>query len=191
MGTDAQWPANVRPFPAGHPPFEEQLSSCLDALYGAAVLWAGDPDVAADLVQETSLKAFRAQGTLRSPSRFREWVFCILFNTAKNHLRRLKRRAAFADIDLDTLLDDPVLADTRSADPERVLVDATLDADLDRAMRSLPVQFRETLWLVDVEEFSLAEASEILQVPTGTVASRVHRARRRIREELSGRRRAP
>jgi RNA polymerase sigma-70 factor (ECF subfamily) len=78
--------------------------------------------------------------------------------------------------------DGPIAFDT----PERILMRATLDADLQAALDELPDAFREAVWLRDVEEFSYAEMAEMLGIPIGTVMSRISRGRRLLFERLSG-----
>ena len=167
--------------------FEEALAAHLDALYAASRRLVRDSSEAQDLVQEVALRAFRAFHTLRTPAGFRAWLFTILHNVAKNQNREASRRVTLLDVDLDTLLDDPLLAAATPGDPEQALVDASLPEDLESGLDALPERFLRVLWLVDVEEFALAEAAQILGIPPGTAASRLHRARRALREHIETR----
>ena len=136
---------------------------------------------AEDLVQDTLMRAFRSIGAFdgRHP---RAWLLTILRNT---HINRNRRRRP-------ELLDDPdrtmaTVADTSSTGetPEGLVVGATFDAVVEDALAQLPADFRRTIELVDIEGLSYAEAAEVLGVPIGTVMSRIHRARHRIRDRLT------
>ena len=136
---------------------------------------------AEDLVQDTLLRAFRAIHTFdgRHP---RAWLLTILRNT---HINRNRRRRP-------ELLDDPertmaTVADTSSSGetPEGLVVGATFDAVVEDALAHLPEDFRRTIDLVDIQGLTYAEAAEVLGIPVGTVMSRIHRARHRIRDRLA------
>ncbi len=136
---------------------------------------------AEDLVQDTLMRAFRSIDTFdgRYP---RAWLLTILRNT---HINRHRRRRP-------ELLDDPdrtlaTVADTSPSgeSPEGLVVGATFDAVVEDALAHLPEEFRRTIELVDIEGLSYAETAQILDVPIGTVMSRIHRARHRIRDRLA------
>lgn len=135
---------------------------------------------AEDLVQDTLLRAFNA--IERFDGRYpRAWLLTILRNTNIN--RHRKKRPE--------LLDDPdrtmaTVADTSSTGetPEGLVVGATFDAVVEDALAHLPDDFRRTIELVDIQGLAYAEAAEVLGVPVGTVMSRIHRARHRIRDRL-------
>jgi RNA polymerase sigma-70 factor (ECF subfamily) len=167
--------------------FEEALAAHLDALYATALRLTRDPSLAEDLLQDAVLRAYRNFRDLRSRERFRSWLFTILVNTAKNQARDASRRVPFVDIDLDTLLEDPLLADGGAASPESILLRECLPEDLEAGLEALPEPLLRVLWLADVEEFTIAEVAGILGIPTGTAASRLHRARRAMREHLAAR----
>jgi RNA polymerase sigma-70 factor (ECF subfamily) len=167
--------------------FEDALAAQLDALYATALRLARDPNLAEDLVQDAVLRAYRGFRDLRSRARFRSWLFTILFNTAKNQARDASRRVSFVDVDLDTLLEDPLLADSAVSSPESILLRECLPEDLESGLQALPEPLLRVLWLADVEDFTIAEVAEILGIPAGTAASRLHRARRAMRERLAAR----
>lgn len=136
---------------------------------------------AEDLVQDTLLRAFRAIDSFdgRHP---RAWLLTILRNTHINRNRRQRPE----------LLDDPertmaTVADTSTTGetPEGLVVGATFDAVVEDALAHLPDDFRRTIELVDTQGLAYAEAAEVLGVPVGTVMSRIHRARHRIRDRLT------
>jgi RNA polymerase sigma factor (sigma-70 family) len=167
---------------AAEPPpssIEEALEVHLDAMYGLARATCGDPSVAEDVVQEAAIRAARAWATLREPGAARTWLLRIVHRSALNHLRAHRRGPQLVDIDLDALIADPTLAD---GDRDLVLLGAVPLSDrMEGALAVLPEAFREAIWLCEVEELTIAEAAEITGLPPGTVASRLHRARRLLR----------
>jgi len=162
---------------------DEALRRHLDALYAVARLLTGDAAAAEDLVQETALKAFRAWGELRAPGAAKSWLLRILHRSFLNARRHENRPAPIADIDLDELL----AGSTPTA--EAPMDATTLSDDVETALAGLPAGFREVVWLVDVEDLTIAETAAALELAAGTVASRVHRARRLLRERLGDTRR--
>ena len=133
---------------------------------------------AEDLVQDTLLRAYRGLGGFdgRHP---RAWLLTILRNT---HINRNRRRRPELLRDPDTATDRMI----STASPERTDagIDDVIDAEIVRALESLDDPFRQVVELVDVDGLSYAEAAEVLDVPVGTVMSRLHRARSRIRDRL-------
>lgn len=135
---------------------------------------------AEDLVQETLLSAYR------SIERFdgahpRAWLFTIMRNTeAKRHRRR--RPQLLRDPDQSGAL-EPV--EQRLASPEEVVVGAEFDAVVSQCLAAVPERHRQVVELVDIDGLSYAEAAQVIGVPVGTVMSRLHRARTRIRQRLS------
>jgi RNA polymerase sigma-70 factor, ECF subfamily len=161
----------------------EGLSLHLDSLYRTARLLTRNEAAAEDLVQETAIRAWRGWTTLRSFASLKPWLLQILHRTFLNTVRAEERRPPFLDIQIDELLSHPVL----SIENDETAPGASFSEDIFAALESLPSTFREALWLVDVEELKLSEVAEVMGVPVGTVASRVHRARRLLRELLRSR----
>jgi RNA polymerase sigma-70 factor, ECF subfamily len=161
----------------------EGVSVHLDSLYRTARLLTGNEAAAEDLVQETAIRAWRGWKSLRSLTSLKPWLLQILHRTFLNTVRADKRRPPFLDIEIDELLSHPLL----SVENEESSQIAPLPEDIIAALESLSSDFREALWLVEVEELKLSEVAEITGVPVGTVASRVHRARRLLREFLRSR----
>ncbi len=158
----------------------------VDQLYATALRLTRSPSDAEDLVQDTYLKAFRAAAQFQPGTNLKAWLFTILQNTFRNRQRDRGREPV--DVDSETVERAPVRAD--APDPEQRLLDAAMDADLREALESLPAAFREAVWLRDVEDFSYAEIAEVLDVPPGTVMSRISRGRRLLQQRLLERRRA-
>ncbi len=152
----------------------------LDSLYGTALRLTRRAADAEDLVQDTYLK-FEAGTNLKA------WLFTILHNTFRN----IRRHDGRNPVDVDSEAVERAVGDAPGTQsPEQILTRATLDADLQGALDALPDAFRQAVWLRDVEELSYAEMAKVLDVPIGTVMSRISRGRRALSEGLQTRRMA-
>ncbi|HET9282718.1 MAG TPA: sigma-70 family RNA polymerase sigma factor [Candidatus Angelobacter sp.] len=156
--------------------FEKLAVPLLDGLYNFACWLSGNPDEARDLVQETFLKSLRGFSSFREGTNFRAWMYRILRNTFLTSRTGLERRntqqedeEGFADLVVST--ETPELALIRRADTE--LVQA--------AIAHLAPIFQEVILLADMEEMRYQEIAETLDVPIGTVMSRLARARKQVR----------
>ena len=155
---------------------DELATPLFGALYNYARWLTRDPSEAEDLVQETYVKALRGFGSFTPGTNFRAWMYRILRNTFLTSKTGLKTTA--------TIDDDLVETIATEGTPESLLL-SRIDADaLRRAIESLPLIFREVLLLADMEEMSYREIAETLNIPIGTVTSRLLRARRKVREAL-------
>jgi RNA polymerase sigma-70 factor, ECF subfamily len=165
--------------------FADEALSYIDALYGTALRLTRRPQDAEDLVQETYLKAFRASAQFQRGTNLKAWLFTILHNSFRNMRRHDIRNPV--DVNSETV---ELAADQRGDEqtPEQLLSRATLDGDLQEALDGLPEAFRQAVWLRDVEEFSYAEIARIVDVPIGTVMSRISRGRRMLFERLAPKR---
>ena len=163
--------------------FDVDALASIDSLYRAALRLTRVPADAEDLVQETYLKAFRARDRFKPGTNLRAWLFTILHNTARNRLRDRAHDAVTIDSEtVDRAADTgPTAEDT----PEALLIRETLAPELQGAIDDLPDVFRQTVWLRDVEEFTYAEIAEMLDIPVGTVMSRISRGRRMLFNRLS------
>jgi len=160
--------------------FEELAMPLFDSLYNLARWLARDSNDAEDLVQETYLKALRSFASFQPGSNFRAWIFQILRNAFLSSRTKLDRRMTVA---MDSEEGGPELAvDTKT--PEIILVNRANSQLVQRAIEDLPVHYRETLLLCEVEEMSYQEIAEVLSIPIGTVMSRLARARKAIRESV-------
>jgi RNA polymerase sigma-70 factor (ECF subfamily) len=151
----------------------------VDVLYRVARSITPSAEDAEDLVQDTLLRAFRSIDRFdgRHP---RAWLLTILRNAAVNRTRRRRPQLLGRDetVDLRQAADDGATAET-------VALRGHFDADVEAAWRSLPDTFREAIELIDIAGLSYAEASEVAGVPEGTLMSRAHRGRDRIRRRLT------
>jgi RNA polymerase sigma-70 factor (ECF subfamily) len=163
--------------------FEEEALGAVDSLYRTALRLTRSPADAEDLVQDTYLKAFRAADRFEPGTNLRAWLFTILHNTARNRARDRAREALTVDSEL---VEQAVDAGPRGSGdtPESLLLRDTLAPDVQAAIDSLPEAFRQAVWLRDVEEFSYAEIARMLDIPPGTVMSRISRGRRMLFERL-------
>ena len=173
--------------PASEPrAFEELLAEHLDALYRTALrLCRGRKSDAEDLLQDAMLRAFERFGELRDPAAMKPWLFTILTRTNLNRLRTERRRAEMVASDLDECAFEDALASWCSAaTPDELLHTALVRERLADALDGLDDQLRPVVWLTDVEQFRQREVAEMLGIPEGTVASRLFRARRLLRDVL-------
>jgi RNA polymerase sigma-70 factor (ECF subfamily) len=160
--------------------FEELAMPLFDSLYNFARWLAHDSNDAEDLVQDTYLKALRSFALFQPGTNFRAWIFRILRNNFLSSCSKLERRMTVA---MDSEEDGPELAaDTKT--PETILMNRFNSQLMQRAIDDLPVHYRETLLLCEVEEMSYQEIGEILSIPIGTVMSRLARARKAVRESV-------
>jgi RNA polymerase sigma-70 factor (ECF subfamily) len=168
----------VRPPAADETAFEQYVLPEIEVLLRVAHSLTHDHAEAEDLVQDTLLRAYRGIGGFdgRHP---RAWLLTILRNT---HINRNRRRRPELLRDPDSGADH--LASTAAADRADAIVDDDLDVEIVRALAALDDPFRRVVELVDVDGLTYAEAAHVLGVPVGTVMSRLHRARTRIRDRL-------
>jgi RNA polymerase sigma-70 factor (ECF subfamily) len=155
--------------------FEIEALAALDGLYRTALRLTRATADAEDLVQDTYLKAFRAADSFAPGTNLRAWLFTILHNTFRNRVRDRAREPVQADS--DTVERAANLPSAIGETPETLLLRDVLTPELQAAIDDLPEAFRQAVWLRDVEEFSYAEIASMLDVPIGTVMSRISRGR--------------
>jgi RNA polymerase sigma-70 factor (ECF subfamily) len=163
--------------------FESEALVHLDALYGLAMrLTAGDAARAEDLVQDTVLKAYRAWDDFVLGTNCRAWLMTILRNTFINEYRKTQRQPAA--VEFEEVQDRSVFEGLKGADPAELLFDRLIDKEVIQAIDALPDEFRVPVVLSDLEGLSYQEISDIMDIPVGTVKSRLFRARRRLQQKL-------
>ena len=162
--------------------FEADALEQVDSLYRTALRLTRVPSDADDLVQDTYLKAFRAADSFTAGTNLRAWLFTILHNTARNRARDRSRDGVTIDSDVvDQAAEGPQFGlSGRVDDPETLLLRNALAPEIQAAVEELPEAFRQAVWLRDVEEFSYAEIAGMLNIPVGTVMSRISRGRRML-----------
>lgn len=169
--------------------FEDQAIPFMDQLYAAGLRMTRNPSDAADLVQETFVKAFAAFAQFQQGTNLKAWLYRILTNTFINSYRKKQRDPYQGTIDE---LEDWQLGGaesvtqgraTRSAEAEAI--DHLPDSAVKDALQAIPEDFRMAVYFADVEGFSYQEIADIMKTPVGTVMSRLHRGRRMLRDLLS------
>jgi len=158
-------------------------------LYSAALRLTRNPADAEDLVQEAYLRAYRGFGGFTPGTNLRAWLYRILTNTFINNYRKKQRQPVTVLEDdipdwylYDHLADDSASGDTASAEAQ--VLERMPDEDVRAALDALPETFRMAVWLADVEGFAYKEIAEILDIPIGTVMSRLHRGRKSLEKML-------
>ena len=162
--------------------FDEEALPHLDALYRVGLRLTGDPSQAEDLVQDTMLKAYRAWRQYRPGTNAKGWLLTILRNTFINDYRRRKHEPVA--MDLEAVEPHAIDRAIEEVDPEGTFFSQIVDDKVLEAIDALPTDFKEVLVLSDVEGMRYAEIAETLQIPVGTVKSRLFRARRLLQAEL-------
>jgi RNA polymerase sigma-70 factor (ECF subfamily) len=167
--------------------FEALLLPHLDSLYGTAMRMTRRPEEAEDLLQDACLKAFRFIDRYEPGTNFKAWIFKVLTNVFINRYHKAQRGHEVVQEILAEGHYEHVLAQgprSQAHHPEEKVVDALMSQDIQRALATLPPDFRMAVLLSDVEEFSYKEIAEIMDCPVGTVMSRLYRARRLLQRQL-------
>lgn len=187
-------PRESRPAVAGDEPrlskegFAEEALPWLDAVYRFSLrLSHGDRDAAEDLAQETFLRAHRFWHTYQRGTKAKSWLFTICRNTYLHERDRARNQRERPAADLDPRTEELASASAfqdAASGPERDFFDALIDDEVVEAIDDLPDEFREVLVLSDLGDLKYAEIAEVLNIPVGTVKSRLFRARKLLHERL-------
>ncbi|HXF83744.1 MAG TPA: sigma-70 family RNA polymerase sigma factor [bacterium] len=169
--------------------FEAMVSEHLDGLFGASLRLTRNRTRAEDLLQETFLRAWRSFHTFKPGTNVRAWLYRILMNAHIDSYRKSEREPDVVDQeDVDEFYLYSRVHESedyrRAGNPEEVLLNNLMDADVKGALESLPETFRDVVILADIEGFAYREIAEILGIPIGTVMSRLHRGRRQLQVKL-------
>lgn len=167
--------------------FEELVGGQLDGLYGAALRLTRNGRDAEDLVQDAVLRGYRFFERFERGTNFRAWMFKILTNTFINQYRRTVKERSLVEGPEQAAVQDQVVsreAAENAAEPERHFLDRLVSDEVVRAVDALPIDFRMVVILADLQDFSYKEIADILDVPIGTVMSRIHRGRRALQKKL-------
>ena len=167
--------------------FERDALVFTDQLYAAALRYTKNPEDARDLVQDTYLKAFTSFHQFEEGTNLRAWLYRVLTTTFINTYRKDQRRPQVAQAELE----DWQLAQAQShtsdlgKSAEVEALENLPDSDIKNALQEIPEEFRMVVYLADVEGFSYKEIAEIVDIPAGTVMSRLSRGRKQLREKLA------
>ena len=168
--------------------FAEDAMPLMDQLYSAALRMTRNAADAEDLVQETYLKAFRGYDRFEEGTNLKAWMYRILTNSYINRYRAKQRRPDETDLeDVEDMYLYRRLGGEQSQlgdSAEDAFLSSITDADVKAAIDAIPENFRMAVLLADVEGFAYKEIAEILDVPIGTVMSRIHRGRKALEKEL-------
>ncbi len=165
--------------------FQKEMLPHLDALYSFALRLSSDPTDAEDLVQDTIVKAFRFFSSYEKGTNAKAWLYRILKNAYINQYRRKSKRPNEVDFDEVGTYYESVRAErSDTTDLEERLYRDMLDDQMTAALERVPEDFRTVVLLCDVEGFTYEEIANMLDVPIGTIRSRLHRGRNLLRESL-------
>jgi len=167
--------------------FERDAMQYAPQLYSAALRMTRNPADAEDVVQETFLKAYRAYDSFEAGTNLKAWLYRILTNTYINKYRKQQRRPSEVELgELQDLYLYRRLGESSGASysAEKEALDQFVDTDIIEALESLPESFRMPVVLADVDGFSYKEIADILDIPIGTVMSRLHRGRKALQRKL-------
>jgi RNA polymerase sigma-70 factor (ECF subfamily) len=170
--------------------FEALLSPWLDPLYASALRLTRNERNAEDLVQDTVMRAWRFFDKFQKGTNFRAWIFKILTNTFINSYRRNTRERSLQDESERQSVEASFFSadlTEQTQNPEDFLLQRVMSEDVLKAIDSLSIDFRMVVILADLQEFSYKEIAEILDVPVGTVMSRLFRGRKQLQKLLIAR----
>ena len=165
--------------------FQEEIIPHLDAMYTFALRLTSDPNDAEDLVQDTIVKAYRFFSSYEKGTNAKAWLFRILKNSYINNYRKKSKQPSQVDYDEVSSFYETIRADrTDTSDLEDRMFRELIDDDISNALEQLPEDFRTVVLLCDVEGFTYEEIANMLDVPIGTIRSRLHRGRNLLKAEL-------
>jgi RNA polymerase sigma-70 factor (ECF subfamily) len=168
-----------------HQIFEHEFLPHIDSMYNFAYRITFDEDDAKDLVQETYFKAFRFIDSFREGTNAKAWLFRILKNSFINEFRKRSKEPAKVDYqEVETYYNSDEINEVITPDLRVEALQNMIGDEVTNALNALAVDFRIVIILCDLEGFTYEEMSKILDIPIGTVRSRLHRARNLLREKL-------
>ncbi len=154
-----------------------------DRLFHYINQFVHDIDLAEDLLQDTFLKLYTHKNSYKEIAKFSTWIYTIAGNFAKTELRKFKRRKTFSNSDL-TFNENELIIKDENKNPSDIFLDKGLKDSLNHCLSLLPLDFKTIIILRDIQELSYDEISSIVELPLGTVKSRINRARLKLYECL-------
>jgi len=165
--------------------FEEEIIPHLDAMYNFALRLTSEPNGAEDLVQDTIVKAYRFFSSYEKGTNAKAWLFRILKNSYINNYRKNSKKPNQVDYDEISTFYETIRAErTDTSDLEDKMFRDLIDDDISKALDELPEDFRTVVLLCDVKGFTYEEIANMLDVPIGTIRSRLHRGRNLLKSQL-------
>lgn len=170
--------------------FDREILPHLDVVYRFALRLAGSADAAEDLVQETFLRAWRSFAQYRPGTRAKSWLFTICRNVFLRQVERGRRQSEVIETESPRAtagegdVANPLWSEARDTDPEGRFFDAIVDDRVLEAIDALPEEYRTAVVLSDLEGLNYQEIADLMEVPVGTVKSRLFRGRRRLQGAL-------
>ncbi len=165
--------------------FNEEIIPHLDALYNFGLRLTSDPNDAEDLVQDTIVKAYRFFSSYEKGTNAKAWLFRILKNSYINNYRKKSKKPQEVDYDEVATFYETIRAErTETSDLEDKMFRELIDDDISKALNDIPEDFRTVVLLCDVEDFTYEEIANMLDVPIGTIRSRLHRGRNLLKAQL-------
>lgn len=165
--------------------FNEEILPHLDALYNFGLRLTADPNDTEDLVQDTVVKAYRFFSSYEKGTNAKAWLFRILKNSYINNYRKKSKKPQEVDYDEVATFYETIRAErTETSDLEDKMFRELIDDDISNALDDIPEDFRTVVLLCDVESFTYEEIANMLDVPIGTIRSRLHRGRNLLKAQL-------
>ncbi len=165
--------------------FNKEIIPHLDVMYNFALRLTTDPVDAEDLVQDTIVKAYRFFSSYENGTNAKAWLFRILKNSFINNYRKSSKKPQQVDYDEVSSYYESVRAErTETSDLENLMFRELMDDEMSIALKQLPEDFRTVVLLCDVEGYTYEEIANMLDVPIGTIRSRLHRGRNLLKTEL-------
>ncbi len=167
--------------------FEAEMLPHMMAVYNFAFTMTRNMDDAKDLVQDTYMKAYRFFDRFTSGTNARAWLFSILKNSYINQYRKVSKEPEKIDYDdIREFYTSVKSSTTDNNDLQEKTIDRVFDDEIEVALQHLPEDFKTVIILCDIEGFNYEEIADFIQIPVGTVRSRLHRARKMLRSMLKG-----
>lgn len=162
--------------------FQEKMESIKNELYSFAYRLMGNREDAEDLLQESYFKAYKYFHQLRDTKKFKEWVFQITANQFRNQIKKKKRERTYFVDDFSAVVNDKPQENVEN--PDKIFDEADLSDKVREAIDNLHPKMKTALVLFELQGFNIEEVANILGISPGTVKSRLHYARKRLRDEL-------